>query len=147
MKKLVTVKNILVACASLMLIIAFILMFAPQIQIGSINVKTGDTFFGNSGSIWSFIGYLLFILTGGCFITTIFLNLDEKTNKIIKLGAALLIVVAAILVFLVSTIYNNRLGVSLSGITATPIIAGILAILAACLAVVSEFAPNKKLLK
>ena len=151
MKKYFTLSNCLKACAALLGLVAFFLMFANQLYaevLGSRGyVEFSDAMFGDYGSVITFVGYLLFFLSaaGACALT--FLGMDAKTKKYASLGLAFLFVLAAIFVFIEAGVVNGRLDASMYHLSAAPVIAGILGILAGLAVALSEFVPDKALLK
>lgn len=151
MKKLLTLKNVLKCAAVLFGLIAFFLMFAKQLYVELLGnkgyVAFDDAMFGNDGSVITFIGYLLVILASLGVCALVFLSLDEKIKKLAIFGAAFLLLLGAIFIFIEASVVNGNIGGSAYHLTAGPVFAGILAILAAVLVCASEFAPDKNLLK
>ena len=81
-----------------------------------------------------------------------FLKGSDTLKRYIVLGAALLVVLGAVFVFCEAAVFNNNHANSLGGkpnyqLTAFPIVAGILAILAGLGFGASEFVPDKALAK
>ncbi len=140
MKKLLTLPNILKACAAVLGLVAFFLMFAKQLVVGdSVRVYYGckDTIFGDGGAIISFVGYLLVLLAGLAMCALVFVKLDDKVRKIVVFALAFLFLLGAIFIFIQASVVNGKYG-NLR-LTAGPVFAGIFAILAALLGCASEF--------
>lgn len=139
-------KQIVLAVAALLAVIGFFMMFAGQIKALGQTAKFKDVFFGGNGikGAWPvFIAYLLVLFAGVVLCLAAFLIKDEKRAKMMVLAAAGILVIAAILIFLVKTIWVGMNNVPSAykkmydlGIGA--ILAGIFALLAAAGAVVAE---------
>lgn len=147
MKNLVTLRNVLKCGAVLLGLIAFFFMFGNQLigQIGGLKgeVSFADALFSENGAVLSGIGYILIGVSALGTCALIFVDVPQK--KFINLGLALVFIVSAVFVFLCATIVNNNTGLSINHLTAFPIIAGILSILAGLLVCASEFVKDKKL--
>lgn len=151
MKKLLTLNNVIKACAVVFGLVAFFLMFANQLYAEGIGVRRYWSFsfamFGDYGAVITFIGYLLIGLSSICVCTLVFLGLDEKINKIANFGAAALLILGAIFVFIEASVVNGNVGGNMYHLAAAPIIAGIFAIIAACAVCATLFIKDKELLK
>ena len=140
MKKLLTLPNILKACAAVLGLVAFFLMFADQLYVELLGKKGfvdfNDALFDKNYGAWiSFIGYLLILLAALGMCGVIFL----KEKKLIALCLAGALLIGAILVFIEAAVVNGRADVSAYHLEAGPVIAGIFAILAGLLGAASEF--------
>ena len=158
MKKLVTLRNVLKACAVLLGLVAFFLMFGNQIYVKSGNTVSyvefdkalfgGETLLGDyKGAVISFVGYLLIALAAIAACVLVFLPLDAKIKKFVNLGLGFVLVLGAIFVFIVGAAFNGANGFDSYHAAFCPIFAGILAIIGGLLVCGSEFAPDKQLLK
>ncbi len=146
MKKLLTLPNLLKCCAALFGLVAFVLMFTNQLYSGSsirVYVAFDDALFGDGGAVISFIGYLLILLSSVAVCLFLFLNLDKKMVKLLNFILAAVFLLGAVFVFIEAAVVNGSY--SVFKLTASPVIAGILAVLAGILVCASEFAPDKKL--
>ena len=142
MKKLLTLPNILKLAGALLGIIAFALMFADQLYLqagGSVKIFIDfkDAMFEDGGSAITFIGYLLILVASLGLIALVLLKLDKKHGKLIALAIGGILILAAIFVFIEASVYNGDYG--MTKLTAAPVFAGILAILAGCASIASEF--------
>lgn len=150
MKKLVTLSNLIKIGAAVFGLVAFFLMFANQLYAEILGnrgyVEFGDALFGDNGSVITFIGYLLIAISSIGIIALFFIDIDEKIKKFVSFGIAVLLILGAVFVFIVSSVVNGNVGADLYHAAAAPIIAGIFAIIAALAVVASEFAPNKSLI-
>lgn len=139
-------KQIVLAVAALLAVIGFFMMFAGQIKALGETLKFKDVFFGGNGikGAWPvFIAYLLVLFAGVVLCLAAFLIKDEKRAKMMVLAAAGILVIAAILIFLVKTIWCGMNSVPSAykkyyDLGVGSILAGIFALLAAAGAVVAE---------
>ncbi len=144
MKKLLTLPNILKACAAVLGLVAFFLMFANQLYAEILGnkgfVEFGDALFDENYGAWiSFIGYLLILIAALGMCAMIFLK-DKKLAKMITICLAGALLLGAIFVFIEAAVVNGRADVDgLYHLAAGPVLAGIFAILAALLGCGSEF--------
>ena len=144
MKKLLTLPNILKAAASLLGLVAFFLMFANQLVAGDsvrLYVSYQDALFGDGGAAISFVGYLLVLLAALAACALVLVKLDAKVKKLIVFALAFLLLLGAIFVFIEASVFNGKYGNF--RLTAGPVFAGILSILAALLLVGSEIVSKK----
>ena len=141
MKKLLTLPNILKACAAVLGLVAFFMMFTNQVWAGNgqykIYVAYDDALFGKNGAAISFVGYLMMLLGALGMCAMIFLK-DLKMSKIIVLCLAGLLLLGAIFVFIEASVLNGK-DSNLLKLAAGPVFAGIFGILAALLGCASEF--------
>ena len=151
MKKFLTLPNVLKCGAAVFGLAAFFLMFGNQLYAEVLGKKGYVAFdsalFGDNGSVITFIGYLLILLSVCAVCVLVFVKLDAKIKKFVNLGLAGILVLGAVFVFIEAAVVNGRLGASLYHLAACPILAGIFAIVAALATAASEFVPQKKLLK
>lgn len=144
MKKLLTLPNILKACAAVLGLVAFFLMFSNQLYAEILGkkgyVEFGDALFDKDFGAWiSFIGYLLILIGALGMCALVFLK-DKKMVKLLALCLAGALLLGAIFVFIEAAVVNGRADVDgLYHLAAGPVIAGIFAILAALLGCGSEF--------
>jgi len=151
MKRFLTLPNVLKCVAAVFGLAAFFLMFGNQLYAEVLGKKAYVGFdaalFGDNGSVITFIGYLLVLLSVCAVCALVFVKLDAKLGKAIDLGLAGVLVLGAVFVFIEAAVVNGRLGASPYHLAACPILAGIFAIVAALATAASEFVPQKKLLK
>ncbi|MBP5356557.1 MAG: hypothetical protein J6Y68_00225 [Clostridia bacterium] len=149
MKKFLTISNLFKICAAIFGLVAFFLMFADQIYVEILGARGyssfSDTFFGENGAIITFIGYLLIGISSIAICLLLFMSIDKKIKKFVSFGLALVLILGAVFVFIVSAVINGNTNVTHPA--AAPIIAGIFAIVAAIALAISEFAPNKSVIK
>ncbi len=151
MKKLFTLSNVIKLGALVFGLVAFFLMFANQLYAELLGnrgyVAFDDAMFGDYGSVITFIGYLLILLSVLAVCALIFVNIDSKLKRYINLGLSVLLILGAVFVFIEAAVVNGRIDADMYHLAAAPIIAGIFAIIAALGTAVSEFVPHKELLK
>ena len=149
MKKLLTLGNVVKVCAVLFALVAFFLMFSDQLYVELLGnrgyVKFDDAFFSDNGAPISFVGYLLVLIAGLAVCALVFLPLEAKLKKFISFGLAVLLVLGAVFIFIEAAVVNGD--GNAYHLTAGPIIAGILAILAGIAVCLAEFLPEKQLVK
>ena len=148
MKKLLTLPNILKACATVLGLVAFFLMFTKQFAYRTSNSVTylgfQDALFDKDyGVVISFVGYLLVLLSALGLCALVFVKLNAK--KIITLALSGVLLLGAIFIFIEAAVYNGQFDLKLVEwkLAAGPVFAGIFAILAALLGCASEFLPKK----
>ena len=143
MKKLLTLPNILKACAAVLGLVAFFVMFANQLYaeiLGSKGyVEFSDALFGEYGAGISFVGYLLVLLGALGICALVLLKLDDKMRRMCVISLAGLLVLGAVFIFIEAAVYNGKVGSNIYHLAAAPIFAGIFALLAACSGCASEF--------
>ena len=151
MKKLLTLSNVLKATAVIFGLVAFCLMFADQLYFNVFTEKAfigfEDALFGENGAALSFVGYLfvLFATLATCVLT--FAPLKDKMKKIVNLAVAGVMVIGAIFIFVEAAVVNGKTDATIMNLAAAPIIAGIFSIISALGIAVSEFVPNKSLIR
>ena len=149
MKKLLTLRNVIRIGAVVFALVAFFLMFADQLYVEVLGkrgyVEFDDAFFEDGGAPISFVGYLLILIAGLAVCAFVFLPLDAKIKKFASFGFALLLVLGAVFVFIEAAVVNGD--GNAYHLTAAPVIAGILAILAGIAVCAAEFLPDKQLVK
>lgn len=136
MARYTVLKNLLRLIASIMLFVAFGMMFFNQVSVAGVGkLNFIDSYFGSHGSFISFIGYVLLLVCGGISLGFINSNLLEEQKRYIYYIVSAVIVAAAVLIFIEGAIITNNYnqdGVS-ARLLAPPIIAGVSAIVAALL--------------
>ena len=158
MKKFLTLNLVVKAAGVLFALVAFFLMFAPQMMyivgsnteyytIGQATAGWEGLIGDAKGTALGLIGYILVILgaVGACVL--VFLKLDAKIKMFAGLGAALLVLLGGIFVFCLAASFNavnETEGFRLAG---GAIVAGILALVGALAMAASEFLPGKPLVK
>ncbi len=147
MKKL-TLGKILTLGAALLGLIAFFLMFAPQLKAEALGhvekASFSDVLFGTDltkGAVGGFIGYLL-ILFGAVLAALTACVAKLQGKKLFVFVAAALLLIGAILVFCIEPMYLSANDAKLKAdnglsLTAGPVFAGIFGILGAGALVVS----------
>ena len=150
MKKLVTLNNAIKACAVVFGLVAFFLMFANQLYAEGLGVRGYWSFsfamFEEGGAVITFIGYLLILISSIAVCAFTFIKFDGNVNMIVDLGAAFLLILGAIFVFIEASVVNGNIGGNMYHLAAAPVIAGIFAIIAACATALSVFVKDKNLL-
>ena len=159
-------KKLVTLVAGVLAVLAFIMAFIAPLKIVETGEtgKFSEVYFGQevmgtkiNGAIIPFIGFILMLVAGVYLILSNFIEI--KADKTLKIVAIALLVVGAILVFLTETFYINavyssemyaslpeaqlslmkEMSAEVYGLAAGPILGGILAILAAAGAAVSQF--------
>ena len=145
MKKLLTLGNILKACAAIFGLLAFFMMFTKQLWLGNSSNKAfvafQDALFDKDYGSWiSFVGYLLLLIGGLGMCAMVFLK-DKKLAKLITFCLAGALLLGAIFVFIEAAVVNGRIDSALFQykLTAGPVFSGIFGILAALSGAASEF--------
>ena len=151
MKKLLTLSNVLKATAAIFGLVAFCLMFADQLYFNVFTEKAfigfEDALFGENGAALSFVGYLLVLLATLATCVLTFASLKDKMKKIVNLAVAGVMIIGAIFIFVEAAVVNGKTDTTIMNLAAAPIIAGIFSIISALGIAVSEFVPNKSLIR
>ncbi|MBR4126336.1 MAG: hypothetical protein IKR09_02000 [Alphaproteobacteria bacterium] len=151
MKKLLTLSNVLKATAAIFGLVAFCLMFADQLYFNVFTEKAfigfEDALFGENGAALSFVGYLLVLLATLATCVLTFAPLKDKMKKIVNLAVAGVMIIGAIFIFVEAAVVNGKTDTTIMNLAAAPIIAGIFSIISALGIAVSEFVPNKSLIR
>ena len=151
MKKLLTLSNVLKAIAAVFGLVAFFLMFANQLYFNVFTEKAyigfNDALFGDNGAVLSFVGYLFVLLATLASCVMMFAPVKDRTKKIVNLAVAGVMIVGAIFIFVEATVVNGKANTTIMNLAAAPIIAGIFSIISALGIAVSEFVPNKSLIR
>ena len=151
MKKLLTLSNVLKAIAAVFGLVAFCLMFADQLYFNVFTEKAfigfEDALFGENGAALSFVGYLFVLLATLATCVLTFAPLKDKMKKIVNLAVAGVMIIGAIFIFVEAAVVNGKTDTTIMNLAAAPIIAGIFSIIAALGIAVSEFVPDKSLIR
>lgn len=143
--------------AALAGVVAFIMMFLNQIEIHKVIVNNDvvigtygmQTFFGDpdsldaikNGSVVPFIGYILAVVGGIAGAGALFVIKDKKIDKLVVAVAALLMVAAAVMIFMTSAAVKSANSDSLINydykMLFAPVFGGIMAAVGAAANVVS----------
>lgn len=147
MAKIKTLPVIIRLCACVLAVVAFFLMFGDQLAI-EMGSKTGyvqftDALFGGDikvlgtvigsfkGATVTFVGYMLVLLAGVAAPVCALVLKDKKVEMIVGAVLAVVILVGAILIFCAASAFNSVNDVNGYKLAACPVVAGILAIVAA----------------
>ena len=144
-KGLLSTANIFRFLAAICAVAGFCMMFGNQLKITSKAILIGeatsqvsfsDTFFGNGGNPLGFIGYMLILVGGLAACLLVFAKFSKGTKLIVNLLVAALLLAGTVLVFLTAvpfqgqsgtaTVWGYEVGKITIGLTAFPIIAGVL---------------------
>ena len=151
MKKILTFSNVLKATAVVFGLVAFFLMFANQLYFNVFTEKAyigfNDALFGDNGAVLSFVGYLFVLLTTLASCVMMFAPIKDRTKKIVNLAVAGVMIIGAIFIFVEAAVVNGKTNTTIMNLAAAPIIAGIFSIISAFGIAVSEFVPNKSLIR
>ena len=160
MKKYLTLANALKCGAFVFGLVAFFAMFGEQLFTdgalsgGRYVVGFQDALFGSDNikpAVLSTIGYFLMLVFALASVGLIFVPVDAKIKKFIFLGLGVLFIMAAIFVLVEGAVFSNANGTALTQtgyhLMFSPVISGILGILAGLLVAGSEFVPEMQLVK